>query len=65
MTLPKLLFHTKPLTSATENIFIPHATTAALTPHCASIPVRTMSGTLSVVSPLQLMNGLVDEALDG
>ena len=63
--LPKPLFRTKPMTSATENIFIPHAATAAFTPHCASLPIRTMSGTLSIFSLLQLMNGLVDEALDG
>ena len=63
--LPKPLFHTKPMTSATEEIFIPHPTTAALTPHCASLPIRTMSGTQSMVSPLQRMNELVEEVLDG
>ena len=34
-------------------------------PHCASLPTRTIPGTLSVVSLSWLVDGLVDEALDG
>jgi hypothetical protein len=63
--LPKLLFPTKTLTSATENFFIPHAPTATLTPRCVTLPIWTMSGTLSMVLLLWLVEGLVDEALDG
>ena len=50
----------KPLTYASENIFMSHARTAALTPCCASFPIWTMSGTLS-----WLADGLFNETLDG
>ena len=61
MALPKLLFYTKPLTSATESIFLSHAPTVENTPCCVSLPTWT----LSIVLLLWLVNGLVDEALDG
>jgi len=53
------------MTPVIENIFLSHAHTAAIIPRCASLAISTMSGSLPAVSLLRLVDGLVDEALDG
>jgi len=46
-------------------ISLSHAPAKAFTPRCVSLPIPTMSETLSVVSLLWFVDGLFDDALDG